>query len=205
VEYDGSSYWLITTPGILGVNNPTFLYEDVGGAPDTFLDRSQDAGVPAFSDGPSGPSYSPDSLYYASTAGKLYLSGWHGRIFIHDVGGWSDFTDQKTVEVGNDDRTVEFTAFGENPRASQIFVGSIQYGFFYFASDTLDGTSTLDPSDIVAADSSYEYFPNELKNGGIRNFLVDTEDSNNIIFACTAGAGLWRGDWDGVKWIWKQE
>ena len=215
VESDGSSYWAITTPGISVGDNPTYLYEDLGGVPDAFLDRSQDAGVPAFwkdgSDDPTGTSYTPDSLYYAATAAKLYLSGWHGRLFIHDVGGWSDWdvitdqTDRKTVEVGNDDRTVEFTAFGENPNASRIFVGSLRYGFFYFASDTLDSSDTLRPSDVVAADGAYEYFPTELKNGGIRNFLVDTEDSPNIIFACTAGAGLWRGDWDGVKWVWKQE
>ena len=213
VEWDGSSYWAITTPGVSVGDNPTFLYEDVGGVPDAFLDRSQDAGVPAFwkngSDDPLGTSYTADSLYYASTAGELYLSGWHGRIFIHDVGGWSDFTDRKTVEVGNEDRTVEFTAFVENTNESQIFVGSIRYGFFYF-SDGYTSATSLVPSNIVAADSPYEYFPNELKNGGIRNFLVDTEDPpdntiGDIMFACTAGAGLWRGDWDGVKWIWKQE
>jgi hypothetical protein len=225
VEYDLSSYWLITTPGVAGADNPTYLYEDTTpAAPDSFADRSQDPGVPAFwengSDDPSGILYTADSLYYAPNADKLYLSGWHGRIFIHDAGAWSDWailadadkTDRKTVKVGNKVKTVEFTAFVENPNANQIFVGSLQYGFFYFASDTLDHTSTLIPSDIVAGDVGYKYFPGELDDGGIRNFLVDTEDPGNIMFVCTAGAGLWRGDWgkeepsDVVeKWIWYQE
>jgi hypothetical protein len=51
----------------------------------------------------------------------------------------------------------------------------------------------------------YDYFPIELVNGAVLSFLAATEDPGNLIFACTAGAGLWRGDWDGIKWVWRQE
>ncbi len=219
VERDLTDYWLITTPKDSGGSQPIYLYQNtVSGDPSAFTDVS--AAGPAFwkngSDDPAGTLYMAHSLYYAPVANKLYLSGWHGRIFIHSGGNWSDWfifpdpddpPDRKTVEIGKDVLTVQFTAFVETGQNSRLFVGSMQYGYFYF-SDSLDGSSTLIPDDLVAAYSDYEYFPAELKYGAIRSFLAPADAENlNTIFACTAGAGLWRGDWNAGEslWIWKQE
>ena len=227
VEHDTGSYWVITTPGeaLVGDDNPTFLYEDVDDTlPDNFQDRSQDMGVPAFweddSDDPSGILYTPHSLYYAPTKGRLYLSGWHGRIFIHDATGWStwdntvEVPDRKTMEVDNDDKTVQFTAFVENSKESRIFVGSSQSGFFRFSDALVGGSTTkLKPSDIAAASGGYNNFPSQLQDSAILSFLGETETEDpDIMFVCTAGAGLWRGKWEALpeednitKWIWRQE
>jgi hypothetical protein len=216
VEWDGTDYWFITTPGDSGGSQPIYLYQNAAaGDPSDFDDVS--AAGPAFwkngSDDPAGTLYTPNSLYYApAPTDKLYLSGWHGRIFIHSGGSWStwpavaDQPDRKTVEIGRDDYTVQFTAFVDTGKNSQIFVGSMQYGYFYF-SNSKDGTAALTPSDLKAAASDYEYFPADLEDGAIRSFLIDTEDPANMLFACTAKAGLWRGDWSSTEslWIWKQE
>jgi hypothetical protein len=218
IEYEQSAtdYWVITTPGDSGTDQPRYLYQDTDGDLSTQNFSDVSASGPAFwengSDDPGGTLYMPHSLYYSSGLGNLYLSGWHGRIFIHSGGSWSTWPavsgapDRTTVEVGNDDTTVQFTAFVDPNKNNQLFVGSSQFGYFYF-SDALDGTSSLSPGDLVRGSTPYEYFPSEVRNGAIRSFLIDTEDPANMIFACTAGDGLWRGEWDTVAslWIWKQE
>jgi hypothetical protein len=210
IAYDpaDTDYWVITIPGDSGLDQPRYLYQDTDGdpLPQNFSDVS--AAGPAFwkngsNDPVPGTLYTPSSLYYA--AGNLYLSGRHGRIFVRpSAGSWSTWTDPRmTVEVKNDDFTVMFTGLVETGQPNEIFVGSTQYGYYYFSS----ALTALSASDLNTATASglYEYFPNELDKGAIQNFLATTEDPGNLMFICTSGAGLWRGDWDGSKWVWRQE
>ena len=213
IAYDeaDADYWVITVPGDSGASQPRYLYRDTDGdlSNQNFSDES--AAGPAFwkngSNDPVGTLYTPHSLHYApAPTSKLYLSGRHGRIFVRPSGGsWSTWTDPRmTVEVSNNDYTVMFTEFAETGQNNEIFVGSSQFGYFYFSS----ALTAFSASDLNASTASglYDYFPNELYNGAILGFLAPAEAENaDTIFACTSGAGLWRGDWDGSKWMWKQE
>jgi hypothetical protein len=204
VEWDGANYWLITT----GTGTPPeYLYLDSdGGNPTNFL---LDANRPDFSynsNDPQGTLYTPHSLYFAS--GKLYLSGGHGRIYFHDGSNWSTWDgDPETVTVSKRDYTVQFTGFVETGKNSELFVGSHKYGYYTFT----DPDPLPDP--VNAADLTrqpaqplYEYPPIELVDGAILSFRAPADAENtDTIFACTAGAGLWRGDWDTTKWVWVQE
>jgi len=201
VEWDGSDYWLITNPDASGV----YLYQNtVSGDPSDFSDFG--AGSPDFSynsDDPQGTLYTPHSLYFAS--GRLYLSGWHGRIYFHDGLNWSTWDgDPETVTVNKRDYTVQFRGFVESVPSGQIFVGSSEYGYYSF-SDSLPGPVSAADLTRQPAQSLYEYPPIELVNGAITSFLLNTDEDPDVLFACTAGAGLWRGDWDTTKWVWVQE
>jgi hypothetical protein len=200
VEYDSVNYWFMTILETTGTP-PTFLYR--GGTPTGF---SEDGGRPDFSSvsgDPAGTLYTPQSLYVDS-GDTLYLSGWQGRVYFNDGGGWSAWSgDPVTVEEGNSNYTVQFRGFVETGRPSEFFVGTNKYGYYRFT--TL--TDPVSAADLTRQPSQplYESPPPELVKGAVYSFLADTEDPGNMIFACTANAGLWRGDWDGVKWKWKQE
>jgi hypothetical protein len=205
-----SDYWVITEPGDSGADQPRYLYQDTDGDLSTQNFSDVSAGGPPFwengSNDPVGTLYTPSNLYYSSTATKLYLSGRQGRIFFRPSGGaWSTWVDPRmTVEISNEDTTVMFTGFAETGKNTEIFVGSIRCGYFYFSS-TL---AALDASEVNEATASglYDYFPNDLINGAILSFLAPTDAENaDTMFLCTSGAGLWRGDWDGIKWVWRQE
>jgi hypothetical protein len=201
VEWDDANYWLITTPE--EGTPPTFLY--TGATPTTF---AEDGGSPDFSynsDDPQGTLYTPHSLYFASASSRLYLSGWHGRIYFHDGLNWSTWDgDPETVTVNKRDYTVQFRGFVESVPSGQIFVGSSTYGYYSF-SDSLPGPVSAADLTRQPAQSLYEYPPIELVNGAITSFLLNTDEDPDVLFACTAGAGLWRGDWDTTKWVWVQE
>jgi hypothetical protein len=210
IAYDptDTDYWVITIPGDSGADQPRYLYQDTDGdlSNQNFSDVSA-TGPPFWKNGsndPVGTIYTPHSLYYA--AGNLYLSGRNGRIFVRPSGGsWSTWADPRmTDEINNNDFTVMFTGFAETGQNNEIFVGSTQSGYFFFSS----ALTALSAGDLNEATASglYEYFPNELANGAILSFLAPADAENtDTIFACTAGTGLWRGDWDGSKWIWRQE
>jgi hypothetical protein len=203
-------YWVITIPGDSGTDQPRYLYQNTDGDLSTqnFSDVSA-AGPPFWKNGsndPVGTRYTPSNLYYAPTAAKLYLSGKHGRIFVRPLGGsWSSWTNPRlTEEKKNNDYTVMFTGFAETGHNNEIFVGSEQFGYFYFSSIL----TAFSASDLHRASESplYDYFPNDLINAAVLNFLAPADAENtDTLFICTAGAGLWRGEWDGIKWVWKQE
>jgi hypothetical protein len=203
VEYDGSRYWVITTPG---TPHPKYLYVDGDGDPST-LDFALDGGAPPFSydsGDPDGTLYAPHSLYYSSTVGNLYLSSWQGRIFIRSGGSWSTWSGDPEIE---DDQAVPFTRFVETGD-TRIFVGSQAYGYYSFS----DGLTAPAASGLSRQPSSplYEYPPDELYNGAILCFLLDTRgpgQDDDVLFIGTSRAGLWRGDWDAAntRWLWRQE
>jgi hypothetical protein len=208
VEHDGTDYWFITNSGASGVAQPRYLYRNTAaGDPSDFDDVS--AAGPDFSynsNDPEGRDYTPHSLYFASASGRLYLSGLHGRIFFRPTAGtWSTWDgDPEIVTVKKRDYTVRFTGFVEYVPSGQIFVGSSEYGYYSF-SDSLPGPVSAADLTRQPAQSLYEYPPIELVNGAITSFLLNTDEDPDVLFACTAGAGLWRGDWDTTKWVWVQE
>ncbi|MEE9307709.1 MAG: hypothetical protein V3V57_09340, partial [Spirochaetia bacterium] len=166
------------------------------------------------------------NLYYAATAGDLYLSGWHGRIYFRPSGGswsvWNEDTNPDPPDMEGSDpvknadgEAVEFTGFVETGKGNLIFAGSRHNGYYSF-SDALVGTVRKDKLSRQPSNPPYDYPPSKLYNGAVLSFLLVPNplyDENpepefpdpDALFACTFGAGLWRGDWDGDKWLWVQE
>jgi hypothetical protein len=95
--------------------------------------------------------------------------------------------------VDGDD--VRFTRFVDVTTVSgDILVGTEGSGYFRL---------------IGGVQTNYERRPeynlSSLYNGAINSFFLDTSVDPDALFAGTFGAGLWRGDWDGAKWLWVQE
>ena len=124
-------------------------------------------------------------VYY--TSGKLYLSSEEGKMYKYEGEVWSNPT-----EVTPDEEPVPFTEFVEVD--SDLFVGTEGFGYYRLPSGSIESSEI---------ERSPDYNISDLYNGVILRFFWDEEEDK--VFACTAGAGLWRADREDYAWVWVQE
>jgi hypothetical protein len=183
VAYDGTDFWV--TAGAK-------LYSQAG--------FPGGADVALVSGGPT-TSGTFASLHHSGVNAKLYLATKDGLLYSHpDAGSWSAAT---TVEV-SDVPVLRFTRFAEPnptgvvaPEHTDLFVGTESSGYF-----------VIQQGDIAEANllRQPEYNISALYAGAILDFLVYPPTGNTTqVFAGTAGAGLWRADYQAGNWLWVQE
>jgi hypothetical protein len=143
----------------------------------------------AVAGGPTNPGTKPfGGLLYATV---LYVSTKGGELWSYNGAVWTGPTQ---IAVDGDD--VRFTRFVDVTTVSgDILIGTEESGYFRL---------------IGGVQTNYERRPeyniSALYNGAINSFFLDTSVAPDaLLFAGTFGAGLWRGDWDGAKWLWVQE
>ena len=127
----------------------------------------------------STPSLSTGASFggvYAGFGGH-YLSTTDGKIwYSNDAGGsWTSSADKgvaftKFIEVGTD-----------------LLVGTLSHGYYKLTGGSVDDM-----------ERHPHYSISDLYNGSILNFAL--LDGYTKLFACTAGAGLWRSDDSGENW-----
>jgi hypothetical protein len=182
VAYDGTDFWV--TAGAT-------LYAQTTAAPPTDCAAQTAVGTPTTSS-------TFASLHYSADNAKLYLATKDGLLYSHpDSGSWSAAT---TVEV-SEGHPVPFTRFAEpDPTGATphyLFVGTESSGYF-----------VIQQGDIAEANllRQPEYNISALYAGAILDFLVYPPTGNTTqVFAGTAGAGLWRADYQAGNWLWVQE
>jgi hypothetical protein len=123
-------------------------------------------------------------LYYSDTLGKLYLAA-DGRIYSRTGGGWSG-----SSKITVDSKSVQFTTFVEisAPLSTDVYAGTKGYGYY-------TGSLVRSPSYTISA----------LFDGAILSMLYDGSGAKPVLLLGTYNSGLWRGDWSGSTWEWKQE
>lgn len=189
--WDGTDYWVAAG---------TKLYRGNGGG---------DLGASIVITGITDTGDSFGGLFYDSAdpyPNDLYLStrgtpAEGGRLLRY--AGLATASDSGRIEDSDGDR-VPFTGFVDpDPAvAGQIYVGTQGYGYYVIpvgGSVAASGLSRKPPSNISG-----------LYNGAVNAFLLDDkatplDPSDDSLFVCTSGAGLWRGDFNGSDWTWKQE
>jgi len=175
VVYPGPERWVTAGPN---------LYSDTVAPPPDFTQHSGEVGYPSITEGKvySGLLYSSDKL-------KMYLSTKDGKIWSYD-GTWTS-----SAEIEVDDDPVRFTHFVElETTSSDIYVGSQGGGYFILGAGSIDSITRYADYDISV-----------MRNGSINRFLADPTPNPDTLFACTAGAGLWRADYESPDWVWVQE
>jgi hypothetical protein len=126
---------------------------------------------------------------FRSSGGTLYLAA-DGRFYTNAGAGWSS-----SLAVTVDSKKVQFTHFVEisaPPLATaDVYAGTKGYGYYV--------TSSLarSPSYTISA----------LFDGAILSMLFDGDSDplHPVLLLGTYSSGLWRGDWVGSTWVWKQE
>ena len=125
---------------------------------------------------------------FISSSGTLYL-GADGKFYTRPTAGpWAA---HPVPAVG--DNSVQFTTFVEIPApplaTADVYAGTGGYGYYV--------TSSLvrSPSYTISA----------LFDGAILSMLYDGSGATPVLLLGTYNSGLWRGDWDGANWQWKQE
>jgi len=114
--------------------------------------------------------------YSAALTHDYYLSTTDGKIYYsNDAGG--SWTSSETVS------DVAFTRFIEV--GTDLLVGTRSHGYY-----------KLTGGDVTQMERQPDYNISDLYNGGVLNFAFDGTN----LFACTAGAGLWRSTDSGEKW-----
>jgi hypothetical protein len=134
------------------------------------------------------------SLHYSTALTALYLAGDNGRVFRRiGSGDW----EQSAVINDSSGNAVSFTVFQDIPLPSNfIYVGTELSGYYSISGgDIIGGTFTRSPS----------YTIGNLYDGAIISMLYDDSTSPKSLLLGTFNAGLWRGDWNGTTWDWKQE
>jgi len=114
--------------------------------------------------------------YSAALVHDYYLSTTDGKIwYSNDAGG--TWTSSASVS------DVSFTRFIE--AGGNLLVGTRSHGYY-----------KLTGGDVTQMERRPDYNISDLRNGGVLNFaLLDGK-----LFACTAGAGLWRSIDSGGEW-----
>jgi len=122
---------------------------------------------------------------FLSSGGTLYLAA-DGKFYTNPGTGWVA-SSSITVE-GN---SVQFTTFVETSGlpGSHVYAGTGGYGYY--------DTSTLERLPFYTISALYD--------GAILSMLYDGSGATPVLLLGTYNSGLWRGDWDGANWQWKQE
>ncbi len=116
-------------------------------------------------------------IHYSTTLlHAYYLSTTDGRIWYSDNAGgsWTSSADMDVV----------FTKFIEV--GTDLLVGTRTHGYYKVAG-----------GDVTQMERQPHYSISDLYNGGVLNFALD---GTTKVFACTAGAGLWRSEDSGDNW-----
>jgi len=118
----------------------------------------------------------------------LYLSAKDGKLWMWDGLVWSS---ESVTDAPSFTKFVDVDPATSN---GDIFVGTEGTGYYQLAGGVLTNPQRRPEYNISA-----------LYSGAINSFYLDSTVTPEALFACTTGAGLWRGDWDGAKWVWVQE
>jgi len=130
-------------------------------------------------------------LYYSTTSTSLYLAGDNGKVFRRIGGDWEE---SSVIKVDN--KAVSFTVFAELAGLTgDIYAGTSINGYYSIPGGDIHGTFTRSPS----------YTISDLYDGAILSMLYDGSTSPPSLLLGTYNSGLWRGDWTGSTWAWKQE
>ena len=191
---DGDSYTGITFDGASPITLPIIDVEDdttslwITAGPFLYL------GTPAAIkqgavDDPVGSGGKPlGGLLYSTILSQLYVSGKDGKLWMWDAATWSS---ESVTDAPSFTKFVDLDPATGN---GDIFVGTQDKGYY-----------RLIGGDQTNYERRPEYNISALYNGAINSLFLDISVTPDALFACTYSAGLWRGDWDGAKWLWVQE
>jgi hypothetical protein len=176
VAWDGVDYWVIVGP---------YLYS---GAPGSLALESEPVANPGRTF--NGLLVNSNGDVYVSGLGKDSSSN-EANLWMWD-GAWN----RAQIEDG-DEELVSLTKLIEIDRLSppnDVYVGSVGMGYYLLVGGDIDDVERPLPSDVGRLDEA-----------AVNSFFATPATDPQTLFACTADAGLWRGDWDGAKWEWNQE
>jgi hypothetical protein len=179
-----NNYWVIAGP---------YIYMDTAGDFSSF-DRYNTSGSITNAPAPLSGALTFGGLFVTGTT--LYVSAHDGQLYrTADGGGTWTKTPSPILYNDDPDTPVGFTAFAlPLADAGAVYVGTQSYGYYRIPGGNVTATPTREPSYNISA----------LYNGAVNSFYYDSTLSR--LFLCTAGAGLWRGEYEsGSDWTWKQE
>ena len=117
--------------------------------------------------------------HYSANFGGVYLSSSEGRIHHYD-GTW-----QASEQIEVSSTVVSFTDMIE--LADRVLVGTRGHGYYEIAAgDIGDSANFSRMPGLTKTDLHY---------GVVLRLYQTTDDGAEVIFACTYGAGLWRGQY----------
>lgn len=131
-----------------------------------------------------------------SSGGTLYLASDNGRLYssIDDGATWTS----SAAILDDDEDPVPFTCFVAPAVAvGDLYAGSRGCGYY-----RIPGGDVTALADSMRRPS---YTISLLYNGAVNTMLYDGATVPESLLIGTSGAGLWRGDWTGSDWLWKQE
>jgi hypothetical protein len=184
-DWDGTVYWVVAGSD---------LYSGDSGSGD--LTQQNIAGITDKGDVFGGVFYdSLDGDLYVSTLGTASQGGQVLR-----YAGLTTATSSGRIVDGDPVRFTSFVDVDES-YAGLVYVGSEGFGYYVIpVGGAVDAGLTRKPASNISG----------LYNGAINSFLLDDkgtplDPSDDSLFVCTSGNGLWRGDYAVGDWIWKQE
>ncbi len=123
-------------------------------------------------------------IYYSSDFTTLYLSTRDGKIFsTADGNTWKAANEGNSIKIS--DKTVPFGSFYQI-NSNLMFLATDGYGFYrILKSDITNSANIKRFSDNTKA---------ELYSASILKFFKDPVSNPTVVFACTAGSGLWSNN-----------
>jgi hypothetical protein len=171
---------------------------------DSIYTRSVDPLIPGLFDPKDSGELPEDNggyrgIHYSAIHGNYYVSTRDGVILSSSDGTSWDPSQTQTV-TGKD---VPFWFFGEvdnrpAPSKSNVIVGTVGFGFYEMPDGSVD-----------SLDRMSEFIATELYYGWVTGFYIDYGGATPLVFAHTAGSGLWNNvytfnpDQWGEDWTWE--
>lgn len=194
VAWDGADYWVIVGP---------YLYRGTLGA----LTLESELGDPKAIGGRNftgllGVPGAPSQVYLSGIAKDQddTTTDDASNLWMTDDSG-SSWTRQRVLGDPTDDESdlISLSTFVDlTGTSSNILIGTVGFGYVELDTGPI-GTATIgrpDPAEIGGLDEA-----------AVNSFYPTSSPAPLVVFACTAGSGLWRADWDDVqlKWFWNRE
>ncbi len=217
IEWDGSSYWALTANSIASSTGATpaamstvtldgnAAFENAEGEPLWAVDSSGDAKIYSFS-GMVSPA--ADELYIATTGGYVFYT-------VDGGTGWRAFDGDSNSQADRISNGTDFTRFSaltllpavfDDGTQDRIIAGTANEGYAFLSGSVDAGGESVSFFDAQDQSSS-NLFSTDLYRGNISDLVYagDPTVDENVLFALTPNAGLWRGTYEENRLIWRRE